>query len=54
MSKTLMLVVKLELNVDSFELGAQRSKLKLELYVDTFDPGALMSKHKVAIYVDKI
>ena len=46
--------VKLELNVDSYELGALRSKLKLELYVDTFDLGALMLKHKEAIYVDKI
>ena len=48
MSKTLMSKVKLELNVDSFELGAPRLKLKLELYVDTFDLRALMSKHKVA------
>ena len=52
--KNINVKVKLELNVDSFELGALRSKLKLELHVDNFDLGSLMSKHKVAIYVDKI
>ena len=39
MSKTLMSKLKLVLNVDSFELGALKSKLKLKLetYVNTFE-----------------
>ena len=44
--------LKLELNVERFELGALMSKHKLELNVDTFELGALISKLKLELNVD--